>query len=78
MLSSLPFKMIYPFRYNVANVSKSTVAFSLVFNFYELYILFTSPRHVRRWGGLVPTQEKIRLRILGNYEISGKCLNVIE
>ena len=69
MLSSLPFKMIYPFRYNVANVSKSTVAFSLVFNFYELYIFFvlkTSPRHVRRWGGLVPTQEKIRLRILGN------------
>ena len=46
--------MIYPFRYNVANVSKSTVAFSLVFNFYEWYMFFalkTSPRHARRWEG---------------------------
>ena len=47
-------------------------------------IIFTeeiSPRHVRRWvgggrgrGGLVPTQEKKRLKILGNWETLGKCL----
>ena len=36
------------------------------------------PRHFRRWGGLVPTQENKRLRILENYEISGKSLNFIE
>ena len=28
-------------------------------------------------GGQLPTQEK-RLKILGNEEISGKCLNLIE
>ena len=35
-------------------------------------------RMVYTAGGALPTQEKKRLRVLGNQEISGKCLNPVE
>ena len=54
--------MIFPFRPNVANVLKPIVALLLVFNFYEMYMLFCIkdvPTACLPLGGaLVPTQEK--------------------
>ena len=52
--------------------------FSIANLVYELPHELPKELHFCRWGGILPTQEKKRLKILGNKEILGKVSNLGE